>query len=364
MARDNTRNDHPGGLTYRDAGVDIDAGAELIRRIGPAAARTRRPEMLAGLGGFAALTRLPKGYESPLLVTGTDGVGTKLRLAMDYDRHDRVGQDLVAMCVNDVLVTGGEPFLFLDYFATGKLQVDRAATVIEGIAAACELAGCTLAGGETAEMPGFYSDGDYDLAGFCVGIVEEAKVITGAAIAPGHQLLALPSSGPHSNGFSLIRRILEANPGCLDVAPERVAELLEPTAIYVKTILGLLKAGHPIDGMAHITGGGLPENLPRMLPKDSPVPLALAVDLASWSWPEPFPWLAALGNVAPLEMMKTFNCGVGFVLAVAADAAGGVEAALAAAGQPCWRLGTVVDGREAATPGTLHITAEGEGALA
>jgi phosphoribosylformylglycinamidine cyclo-ligase len=268
------------------------------------------------------------------------------------------------MCVNDVLVTGGEPFLFLDYFATGKLQVDQAATVIEGIAAACELAGCTLAGGETAEMPGFYSDGDYDLAGFCVGIVEEAKVITGAAIAPGHQLLALPSSGPHSNGFSLIRRILAANPGCLDAAPERLAQLLEPTAIYVKTILGLLKAGHPIDGMAHITGGGLPENLPRMLPKNSDVPLALAVDLASWTWPEPFPWLATLGNVAPLEMMKTFNCGVGFVLAVAAEATEGVEAALATAGQPCWRLGAVVDGREAAMPGTLHITAEGEGTLA
>ena len=234
-------------------------------------------------------TRLPRGYEHPVLVTGTDGVGTKLRLAMDHDRHDRIGQDLVAMCVNDVLVTGAEPFLFLDYFATGKLQVEQAATVIKGIAAACELAGCTLAGGETAEMPGFYSDGDYDLAGFCVGIVDEAKVITGNAIAPGHQLLALPSSGPHSNGFSLIRRILAAEPGCLDTAPERLAQLLEPTAIYVKTILGLLKGGQPIDGMAHITGGGLPENLPRMLPEGSPVPLALAVDLTSWSWPEPFP---------------------------------------------------------------------------
>jgi phosphoribosylformylglycinamidine cyclo-ligase len=213
-------------------------------------------------------------------------------------------------------------------------------------------------------MPGFYSDGDYDLAGFCVGIVDEAKVITGNAIAPGHQLLALPSSGPHSNGFSLIRRILAAEPGCLDTAPERLAQLLEPTAIYVKTILGLLKGGQPIDGMAHITGGGLPENLPRMLPEGSPVPLALAVDLTSWSWPEPFPWLAERGGVAPLEMMKTFNCGVGFVLAVGAEATKGVEAALAAAGQPCWRLGTVVDGRQAAMPGTLHITAKGEGTLA
>lgn len=361
MARDDAPRPSS-GLTYRAAGVDIDAGAELIRRIGPAAARTRRPEMLAGLGGFAALSRLPKGYTSPLLVTGTDGVGTKLRLAMDYNRHERVGQDLVAMCVNDVLVTGGEPFLFLDYFATGKLNVDQAATVIEGIAAACELAGCTLAGGETAEMPGFYEDGDYDLAGFCVGIVEESQLIAGQHLAPGHVLLALPSSGPHSNGFSLIRRILATQPGWLDEAPERLEQLLEPTALYVKTLLGVLKAGHPIHGMAHITGGGLPENLPRMFPKDAP--LALSIDLSSWSWPEPFPWLAELGGVAPLEMMKTFNCGVGFVLAVPEASVEAVLAALGEAGQKPWRLGEIVAASAAPVPGTLHITAAGEGHLA
>ena len=246
-------------LTYRDAGVDIDAGNELVQRIAPAVRRTRRPEVLSGLGGFAALATLPQGYREPVLVTGTDGVGTKLRLAIDHDRHDDIGQDLVAMCVNDVLVAGAEPFLFLDYYATGALDVDVAERVINGIAKGCEIAGCTLAGGETAEMPGFYPRGDYELAGFCVGVVEREAIITGNAIEVGDVLIGLASSGPHANGFSLIRRILDDQGG--ELADGLVDQLLAPTRIYVAAVTPSLRDA---TGLCHITGGGFVDNLPRM----------------------------------------------------------------------------------------------------
>ncbi|MEE4382385.1 MAG: phosphoribosylformylglycinamidine cyclo-ligase [Pseudomonadales bacterium] len=331
------------GLTYREAGVDIDAGAELVRRIAPAAARTHRPEMLGGLGGFAGLTRLPDGYREPVLVTGTDGVGTKLRLAIEHDRHDEVGQDLVAMCVNDVLVTGAEPLLFLDYFATGRLDVDTAARVVTGIARGCELAGCALAGGETAEMPGFYGRGDYDLAGFCVGVVERAAIVDGAAVAAGDVLLALASSGPHSNGFSLIRRVLEHAGTDLSRERELLEQLLAPTRIYVRAVRGLLAAGVPVHAMAHVTGGGLPENLPRMFTADAAERLALEVDLASWRMPDVFQWLRQAGGIETLELLRTFNCGVGFVLCVPAEAADRALALLAEAGESVWRLGAVVE---------------------
>lgn len=338
------------GLTYREAGVDIDAGNALVKRIGPAAARTRRPEMLGGVGGFAALCGLPERYRDPVLVTGTDGVGTKLKLAIDHDRHDEVGQDLVAMCVNDCLVTGAEPLLFLDYFATSRLDVDVAARVITGIAHGCELAGCTLAGGETAEMPGFYGDGDYDLAGFSVGVVERDAIIDGSRIDAGDVLLALASSGPHSNGFSLIRRIVEHAGVDLDADPERRAQLLAPTRIYVAAIRALLDAGVPVNGMAHITGGGLPENLPRMLGEDAARRLAFDVDLGSWVLPDVFAWLRQAGGVADLELLRTFNCGVGFVLCVPESAADQARAALTEAGEHVWTLGRVVEVGGSADP--------------
>jgi phosphoribosylformylglycinamidine cyclo-ligase len=323
-------------LTYRDAGVDIDAGDELIRRIKPAAQRTKRPEMLGGIGGFAALAALPSRYREPVLVTGTDGVGTKLKLAIDHDRHDSVGQDLVAMCVNDVLVTGGEPFLFLDYYATSRLDVDVAERVINGIARACELAGCALVGGETAEMPGFYGKGDYDLAGFCVGVVERDAIIDGRNIALGHRLIGLPSSGPHSNGYSLIRRILadqvHAPTGDL------LESLLAPTRIYVRAIHATL-AKLPIAGMAHITGGGIIENLPRMFVDDS---LAALIDLDSWQRQSVFGWLAQAGNVAEAEMLRTFNCGIGFVMCVAPDDVPAALTTLEQAGESPRVIGEIV----------------------
>jgi phosphoribosylformylglycinamidine cyclo-ligase len=303
------------GLTYRDAGVDIEAGDELVRRIKPAAQATRRPEQLSGLGGFAALARLPEKYREPVLVTGTDGVGTKLKLAIDYDRHDGVGQDLVAMCANDVLVTGAEPFLFLDYYATAALDVDVAERVIKGIARGCELAGCALVGGETAEMPGFYQRGDYDLAGFCVGVVERSRIIDGSLLAAGDVLIGLPSSGAHSNGFSLIRRLLEQ----AEIEPDAALldALLAPTRIYAKTILALLEV-HPVHAMAHITGGGLLENLPRIFTSDA---LAALVDIQSWARPDLFSWLQQAGNIDETEMLRTFNCGIGFIVVVPADIA-------------------------------------------
>jgi phosphoribosylformylglycinamidine cyclo-ligase len=340
-------------LTYRDAGVDIDAGDELIRRIAPAARRSHRPELLGGIGGFAALATLPTRYREPVLVTGTDGVGTKLRLAIDHDRHDAVGQDLVAMSVNDVLVTGAEPFLFLDYYATGHLEVDVAERVINGIARACELAGCALAGGETAEMPGFYRGGDYDLAGFCIGVVERSRIIDGRSIGPGHVLIGLSSSGPHSNGYSLIRRILteqHAAPGA-----QLLDQLLAPTRLYVRAVRSALERV-PVAGMAHITGGGLIENLPRMFVDDS---LTALVDLDSWQRPAVFGWLAQAGNVAEAEMLRTFNCGIGYVICIAAADAEAALAVLNEAGEAPIVIGTVVAADSAAAPGQLSISSAG-----
>ena len=324
-------------LTYRDAGVDIDAGNELVSRIGPAARATRRPELLSGLGGFAALAALPEKYDEPILVTGTDGVGTKLKIAIDHDRHDGVGQDLVAMCANDVLVTGAEPFLFLDYYASGKLEVDIAERVIKGIALGCELAGCALVGGETAEMPGFYPGGDYDLAGFCVGVVEKRAIVTGQTLTSGDVLLGLPSSGPHSNGYSLIRKILDSSGTKVEGA--LLDQLIAPTRIYARAVLALQES-ITIKGMSHITGGGLTENLPRMYERSD---LAALIDLDSWARPEVFDWLQQAGNIDEAEMQRTFNLGIGFVLAVAADDVEAAMAALQAAGEAPVAIGAMVE---------------------
>jgi phosphoribosylformylglycinamidine cyclo-ligase len=346
----------PRQLTYRDSGVDIDAGAELIRRIGPATKRTRRPEMLSGLGGFAALARLPDRYQQPVLVTGTDGVGTKLKLAIDNGRHQGVGQDLVAMCANDVLVTGAEPFLFLDYYATARLDVDVAEQVINGIARACEMAGCGLAGGETAEMPGFYQAGDYDLAGFCIGVVEEAEIISGQHIDNGHALVGLASSGPHSNGYSLIRRILvdQATPA----DGELLDTLLTPTRIYAQTVQEILSQV-TVHGMAHITGGGLLENLPRMFSADAVDRLGLMIELDAWQRPAIFSWLQQAGNLAEDETLRTFNCGIGFVLCVAdADVAQVIKLA-EAHGDQAMQIGRVVETGTPPTPGQLYLDANG-----
>ena len=337
------------GLTYRDAGVDIDAGNELIRRIAPACKATHRPEMLSGLGGFAALAELPSRYEHPVLVTGTDGVGTKLKLAIDHDRHDSVGQDLVAMCANDVLVTGAEPFLFLDYYATGKLEVDVAERVINGIAHGCQLAGCALVGGETAEMPGFYGSGDYDLAGFCIGVVERQNIVHGQDIVVGNKLIGLASSGPHSNGYSLIRRIVDDKG--VELESTLLDELIAPTRIYAKSVLALQETVTVL-GMAHITGGGVIENLPRMF-TDSAV--AALVDLDSWTWPTVFNWLAQAGNVAQSEMLRTFNCGIGFVICVAAEAIEPALEALAENGEDATVIGEIVTPDTVAQAGQLVI---------
>lgn len=330
-------------LTYRDAGVDIDAGNELVRRIGPAAAATRRPGVLAGLGGFGALFEVPTDrYRRPVLVSATDGVGTKLRLAIDLGRHDGVGQDLVAMCVNDVLTLGAEPLYFLDYYATGKLDVEVAATVVEGIAHGCELAGCALIGGETAELPGMYQGEDYDLAGFSVGVVEHDAIVDGSAVTAGDALIALASSGPHSNGYSLLRKVIEVSGTSLD---ERIAEhaladlVMEPTRIYTRAVRAAMEACE-VRAMAHITGGGLPENLPRVLPEGC----AARVDRRSWELPAIFAWLQQAGGIADAELFRTFNCGVGMVLVVPADASEACLAALSTAGEEAWLLGSIVPG--------------------
>lgn len=332
-----------GRLTYRGAGVDIDAGNELVRRIRPHVARTHRPELLTGLGGFAAASALPAGYRHPVLVTGTDGVGTKLRLAINYDRHDDVGQDLVAMCANDVLVVGAQPFLFLDYYATGALDVDVAERVIAGIARGCEIAGCALAGGETAEMPGFYKAGDYDLAGFCVGLVERDKLVAGESVAAGDVLIGLPSSGPHANGYSLIRRIL-ADQGTATTA--YIEQLLAPTRIYVRPVTPVLDY---CKGMCHITGGGFVDNLPRMFAAE----LAADVDLDAWSRPEVFAFLQQAGNIDDIEMLRTFNNGIGYVLCVAEGDAGAVLSALEGAGETALVIGRMV--HKAARPLSGHL---------
>jgi phosphoribosylformylglycinamidine cyclo-ligase len=336
------------GLTYRDAGVDIDAGDELVRRIGPACKATHRPELLSGLGGFAALASLPTRYREPVLVTGTDGVGTKLKLAIDHNRHDTVGQDLVAMCVNDVLVTGAEPFLFLDYYATGKLEVDIAERVIVGIARGCELAGCALVGGETAEMPGFYARGDYDLAGFCIGVVERSAIIDGSRLAAGDVLVGLTSSGPHSNGYSLIRRILESAPA---VEPEQLDAIMQPTRIYARSVLDLL-AQVPVHGMAHITGGGIIENLPRIFRNDR---LQARVRLDAWERPAIFDWLQRAGAVDETEMLRTFNCGLGFIIALPQASVATALKVLEAAGETPHVIGDLVPAGTPAAPGERII---------
>ena len=340
----------PESLSYRDAGVDIDAGDALVERIKPFAKRTMRPEVLAGIGGFGALVELPKRYQEPVLVSGTDGVGTKLKLAFALGRHDTVGIDLVAMSVNDVLVQGAEPLFFLDYFACGKLDVAVAADVIKGIAAGCEQAGCALIGGETAEMPGMYPDGEYDLAGFCVGVVEKSRVIDGRAIAPGDVVLGLASSGAHSNGYSLVRRILErAKPDlAADFHGRPLGEaLLAPTRIYVKPVLALV-AEVPVKGIAHITGGGLVENVPRVLPKG----VRAVLDARAWPLPPLFRWLQEQGNVADAEMHRVFNCGIGMVLVVAAQDAERAAAHLRAAGETVHRIGAI-EPRPAGSPPTI-----------
>jgi len=321
------------GLSYRDAGVDMDVGDALVDAIKPFAKRTMRPEVLAGIGGFGALCRIPKKYKRPVLVSGTDGVGTKLKLAFELDKHDTVGIDLVAMSVNDVLVQGAEPLFFLDYFACGRLEQGIAEQVIRGIARGCELAGCALIGGETAEMPGMYPEGEYDLAGFCVGVVEQDRILDGKRIKPGDAILGLASSGPHSNGYSLIRKILETE------KPDSIAGLLEPTRIYVKPVLKLLQHV-PVKGLAHITGGGLTGNVPRILPKKT----RAVIRKASWPQPEVFGWLQRAGNVAEDEMHRVFNCGIGMVVVVAPGDARRAMQQLRASGETVYAIGTIEKG--------------------
>jgi len=332
-------------LTYRAAGVDIDAGEEVVERIKPLVARTFRKEVMAGLGGFGALFELAGRYVDPVLVSGTDGVGTKLKLAQMLGRHDTIGIDLVGMCVNDVLVQGAEPLFFLDYFATGKLDVATTVSVIGGIARGCELAGCALIGGETAEMPDMYPPGEYDLAGFCVGAVEKSRLIDGGKIHPGDAIIGLAASGPHSNGYSLIRKILAraGNPYDLDLAGLKLADaLLAPTTIYVKPILQLL-AQQQVNGMAHITGGGLQENIIRVVPDG----LGITLDSSAWKLPAVFDWLQREGNVPQSEMWRTFNCGIGYTVIVARDAADTSIAALARLGLAAWTIGEVVAATDA-----------------
>jgi len=327
-------------LTYRDAGVDIDAGNALVERIKPIVAATRRAEVMSGIGGFGGLFALAPGhYREPVLVSGTDGVGTKLKLAQQLERHDTIGIDLVAMCVNDVLVQGAEPLFFLDYFACGKLDVEVATDVVKGIAAGCSQAGAALIGGETAEMPDMYADGDYDLAGFCVGAVERDAIIDGSAISAGDALIGIASSGPHSNGYSLIRKVLE-RAGDTNIDGVRASErLLTPTRIYVKPVLQLISTV-TVKGLAHITGGGITENLPRIL-DDS---VHAEIDTASWAQGPVFDWLAEAGNIALDEMRRTFNCGVGMIAVVDAADAGRAVSLLAQAGESAWEIGRIAEG--------------------
>tara|TARA_R110002167_G_scaffold192441_2_gene394926 strand:- start:77 stop:1126 length:1050 start_codon:yes stop_codon:yes gene_type:complete len=327
-------------LDYAQAGVNIDAGNELIKRIAPFAKATKRPEVMAGLGGFGALFELPiEKYKKPVLVSGTDGVGTKLKLAFEMNKHDTIGIDLVAMCVNDLVVVGAEPLFFLDYYATGKLSLDNATDVIKGIAEGCKQSGCSLVGGETAEMPGMYSEDEYDLAGFCVGIVEKDQMITGENVQAGDTLIAISSSGVHSNGFSLVRKILEVNNLKLtdNYLGKTIGEtLLEPTKLYVKPIQTLLQH-HQIKAISHITGGGITENVPRVLPENT----IADIDLNSWELPAVFQWLQDLGNITQAEMLKTFNCGVGMVLCVASEEKDAILLNLHAQGEIAWEIGSI-----------------------
>ncbi|WP_303786096.1 phosphoribosylformylglycinamidine cyclo-ligase [Azovibrio restrictus] len=327
-------------LSYRDAGVDIDAGDALVDRIKPLAKKTLRDGVLGGIGGFGALFEVPKRYQEPVLVSGTDGVGTKLKLAFQLNRHDTVGQDLVAMSVNDILVQGAESLFFLDYFACGKLDVDTAASVVGGIARGCELAGCALIGGETAEMPGMYPDGEYDLAGFAVGVVEKSKIIDGSTIHPGDVVLGLASSGAHSNGYSLVRKIIERSRPDLNAPFDGERSLADvimaPTRIYVKSILALMEKV-TVKGMAHITGGGLLENVPRVLPGNT----VAVLEKAAWPRPRLFDWLQAEGNVAEDEMHRVFNCGIGMVVVVPAGQAETALFQLRSTGEQAWRIGRI-----------------------
>ena len=327
-------------LSYRDAGVDIDAGDQLVENIKPFAKRTMRPEVLGGLGGFGALVEISKKYQNPVLVSGTDGVGTKLKLAFEWDIHHTVGIDLVAMSVNDILVQGAEPLFFLDYFACGKLDVARATDVIKGIAEGCEQSGCALIGGETAEMPGMYPEGEYDLAGFAVGVVEKSKVINGRSIRPGDVVLGLASNGAHSNGYSLIRKIIERSNPDLDAEFDGGRTLrqavIAPTRLYVKPILAALEK-FEIKGMAHITGGGITENIPRVLPENC----VAQIDAQSWPLPKLFQWLQQAGNVEQQEMYRTFNCGIGMAVVVPAEQAEAAQSFLTEQGETVYRLGTI-----------------------
>ena len=328
-------------LSYKDAGVDIDAGDALVERIKPLAKKTMREGVMAGIGGFGALFEVPKRYKEPVLVSGTDGVGTKLKLAFEWNMHDTVGIDLVAMSVNDVLVQGAEPLFFLDYFACGKLDVDTAAAVVGGIAKGCELSGCALIGGETAEMPGMYPDGEYDLAGFAVGAVEKSKILSGQNVQAGDVVLGLASHGVHSNGFSLVRKCIEraeaqgSIPATLDGKPFKQA-IMEPTRLYVKNVLQVL-AEQPIKALAHITGGGLLENIPRVLPE------GLGAQLVKGSWPqtELFAWLQKTAGIDDIEMNRTFNNGIGMVVVVPADSAEAVKQAFAALGEQVYTIGSI-----------------------
>lgn len=336
-------------LSYKGAGVDIDAGEELVKNIKPLAAKTKRDGLVGGIGGFGALFEIPKHFKQPILVTGTDGVGTKLRLALDIECHNTIGIDLVAMSVNDILVQGAEPLFFLDYFSCGKLDVERATEVVSGIAKGCELSGCALIGGETAEMPGMYAGEEYDLAGFAVGAVEKTKIITGEHISTGDALLGLGSSGAHSNGYSLIRKILTKSNAKLDqkLADRTLGDLLiEPTRIYVGSILNALKT-EQIKGLAHITGGGIIENIPRILPEH----LAAEVDLKSWPRSELFQWLQANGNVDDEEMLRVFNCGIGMVVVCAAEQSQALGQILESTGETVFHIGTIVNRK-----GTEHQT--------
>ena len=331
-------------LSYRDAGVDMDAGDELVERIKPLARKTMREGVLAGIGGFGAMFEVPKRYKEPVLVSGTDGVGTKLKLAFELKRHATVGIDLVAMSVNDILVQGAEPLFFLDYFACGKLDVDTAADVVKGIAQGCEYSGCALIGGETAEMPGMYPDGEYDLAGFAVGVVEKSKIISGSTIVAGDVVLGLPSSGAHSNGYSLVRKIIARSKPDLDAAfdgdgtqTRTLADaIMAPTRIYVKPLLALM-AALPVKGMAHITGGGLTENVPRVLPEG----VKAVIDQSTWQRPKLFDWLQREGNVAEAEMHRVFNCGIGMVVVVARENLAQALQLLHVAGEKAVEIGSI-----------------------
>ena len=327
-------------LSYRDAGVDIDAGDRLVENIKPFAKRTMRPEVLSGIGGFGGLVEISKKFKEPVLVSGTDGVGTKLKLAFELNRHDTVGIDLVAMSVNDILVQGAEPLFFLDYFACGKLDVDAATEVIKGIANGCEQSGCALIGGETAEMPGMYPEGEYDLAGFAVGVVEKSKIITGNDIKPGDVVLGMASNGAHSNGYSLVRKIIERSHPDLNAkfdGERTLADcIMAPTRLYVKPLLALIET-LTVKGMAHITGGGITENVPRVLPQN----VVADIDSKSWQMPKLFEWLRDQGNVAALEMYRTFNCGIGMVVIVSQADAGKAISQLQAAGEKVWQIGQI-----------------------